>query len=106
MRRTMHVLVLAGFAICSATACATAQGSIKAPKRGGILNFAVVAEPPTYDCHATTTFGVLHPVAPHYSTLIKYDGDWKDMRIVPDAAESWSSTPDGLSFTFKLRRNV
>jgi hypothetical protein len=24
------------------------------PKRGGTLNFAVVAEPPTTDCHATT----------------------------------------------------
>ena len=78
----------------------------EAAKRGGMLSFAVVAEPPNYDCHANTTFGVLHPVAPHYSTLLKYMGDWKDMRIAPDAAESWSSTPDGLTFTFKLRQNV
>ena len=34
------------------------------PKRGGTLNFAVVAEPPTTDCHATTTFAMVHPVAP------------------------------------------
>jgi peptide/nickel transport system substrate-binding protein len=35
------------------------------PKRGGILNFAVVAEPPTTDCHATATFGMVHPVTPN-----------------------------------------
>ena len=86
MRRTMHVLALAGLAIFALTAGTWAQGSTKPPKRGGMLNFAVVAEPPTYDCHANTTFGVLHPVGPHYSTLLKYAGDWKDMRIEPDAA--------------------
>ena len=89
-----------------AVACAAAATTAAAQERGGILNFAIVAEPPSYDCHANTTFGVLHPVAPHYSTLIKYTGDWREMRIEPDVAESWSSTPDGLTFTFKLRQNV
>ena len=106
MRRLMHVLASAGLATFAVVAGASAQGSDKAPKRGGVLSFAVVAEPPNYDCHGSTTFGVLHPVGPHYSTLLKYVGDWKDMRIAPDAAESWSSTPDGLTFTFKLRQNV
>jgi peptide/nickel transport system substrate-binding protein len=106
MRRTMHVLASAGFAILAAAAGASAQGSTQEPKRGGILNFAVVAEPPNYDCHANTTFGVHHPVSPHYSTLLKYAGDWKTMHIEPDAAESWSSSPDGLTFTFRLRPNV
>ena len=44
------------------------------PKRGGILNFAVVAEPPITDCHATTTFAMVHPVAPQYSTLLMFSG--------------------------------
>jgi peptide/nickel transport system substrate-binding protein len=26
-------------------------------------------------------------------------------RVVPDLAESWSTTPDGLSYTFRLRPN-
>ena len=30
----------------------------------------------------------------------------KDMRIEPDVAQSWSSTPDGLTYTFKLRKGV
>ncbi len=106
MRRLMHVLASAGLATFAVVAGASAQGSDKAPKRGGILNFAVVAEPPSYDCHASTTFGVSHPVSPHYSTLLKYTGDWKDMRIEPDVASSWSSSADGLTFTFKLRQDV
>ena len=62
MRRLMHVLASAGLATIAVVAGASAQGSDKAPKRGGILNFAVVAEPPNYDCHASTTFGGLHPM--------------------------------------------
>ena len=102
MFRTLMWLAMTSLAV----ACAAAATTAAAQERGGILNFAIVAEPPSYDCHANTTFGVLHPVAPHYSTLIKYTGDWQSMRIEPDVAESWSSTPDGLTFTFKLRQDV
>ena len=42
-------------------------------QRGGIVNFAVVAEPPNYDCHASQTFALPHPVSPMYSYLVKYD---------------------------------
>jgi len=76
------------------------------PVRGGVLNFAVVAEPPNYDCHGNSTFGLAHPIFPHYSTLIRYAGDWKKMEIEGDVAESWKVSPDGLTFTFNLRRNV
>ncbi|MGE5202755.1 MAG: hypothetical protein ACM3O6_11905, partial [Acidobacteriota bacterium] len=40
------------------------------PKRGGILEFSVEAEPGNYDCHANISFAFVHPVAPHYSTLL------------------------------------
>ena len=71
MLRWIGTLTLAllsgGFALGADDA--TAQ----TPKRGGILNFAVVASPPSYDCHAETTFAVMHPVTPHYSLLLKID---------------------------------
>jgi peptide/nickel transport system substrate-binding protein len=77
------------------------------PNKGGILNFAVVAEPPTYDCHATTTFATLHPVRPHYSGLLKFAGDVnKKLEIKGDLAESFEQSKDGLSYSFKLHRNV
>jgi peptide/nickel transport system substrate-binding protein len=76
------------------------DASAQAPKRGGILNFAVVAEPPTYDCHASNTFALTHPIAPHYSLLVKFDGrDYP--KVVPDLAQSWTIAPDGMTYTFK-----
>lgn len=101
MRRSMKWLAAAAL-IPALPALAEAQ----TPKKGGTLNFAIVAEPPTYDCHASTTFAMIHPIAPHYSTLLRYEGDWKSMKIAGDVAESWTSTPDGLKFTFKLRPNI
>ena len=83
---------------------ATAQA--QTPKRGGILNFAVVAEPPTIDCHAVTTFAFAHPGRPQYSTLLKFSGDYKDLKIIGDLAESWEVAKDGSNYTFKLHRNV
>jgi peptide/nickel transport system substrate-binding protein len=77
-----------------------------APKRGGTLNFAVVAEPPTTDCHATTTFAMVHPVAPQYSTLLAFTGPHDKIKIEGDLAESWEVSKDGLTYTFKLRRGV
>ena len=76
-----------------------------APKRGGTLEFAVLVEPSNFDCHANISFAFLHPIAPHYSTLLKFDAP-NYPQIVGDLAESWSVSPDHLTYTFKLRPNV
>ena len=96
-----------------AAAAAAVMGGIagnpaiaQAPKKGGILNYAVVAELPTSDCHAATTFAMVHPVAPQYSTLLKIVGPHDKSRIEGDLAESWEKSKDGLTYTFKLRRGV
>jgi len=83
-----------------------ASVSAQTPKKGGILTFAVVAEPPTTDCHATTTFAMVHPVAPQYSTLLRIAGPHDHQRIEGDLAESWEVSKDGLTYTFKLRKGV
>ena len=75
------------------------------PKRGGTLEFAVTVEPGNFDCHANISFAFLHPIAPHYSTLLKFDAA-NYPQIVGDLAESWSVSPDRLTYTFKLRPNV
>jgi peptide/nickel transport system substrate-binding protein len=76
-----------------------------APKRGGILEFASTVEPGNYDCHGNTSFAFLHPVAPHYSTLLKFDTS-KYPQVVGDLAQSWEISPDQQTYTFKLRPNV
>lgn len=75
------------------------------PQRGGILRMPQVAEPATYDCHATTTTAVIHRLAPHYSTLLKFD-EMTYPAIVGDVAESWTVSPDSLIYTFKIRPNI
>jgi peptide/nickel transport system substrate-binding protein len=94
-------LSLAVAMLAAASTAAVAQ----APKKGGTLNFAVVAEMPNYDCHASTTFALIHPIAPHYSTLLRFSG--KDYpKVEGDVAQSWEAAADGLTYTFKLHRNV
>src|SRR5580700_6122759 len=75
------------------------------PKEGGTLEFAVTVEPSNYDCHGNTSFAFLHPVAPHYSTLLKFDAA-NYPQIVGDLAQSWTVSPDRQTYTFKLRPNV
>jgi peptide/nickel transport system substrate-binding protein len=75
------------------------------PKRGGTLEFAVTVEPGDYDCHGNISFAFLHPIAPHYSTLLKFDAA-NYPQIIGDLAESWSVSADRLTYTFKLRPNV
>src|SRR6202049_2575477 len=75
------------------------------PKRGGTLEFAVTVEPGDYDCHGNISFAFLHPIAPHYSTLLKFDAP-NYPQIVGDLAESWNVSADRLTYTFKLRPSI
>ena len=75
------------------------------PVSGGVLKFAVSAEPPNYDCHANSSFAFTHPARPHYSTVLKFDTT-KYPAVKGDLAESWNVSKDGLTYTFKLRKGV
>src|SRR2546422_5959868 len=77
------------------------------PRYGGELIFLVPSEPPSYDGHKEGTFGVVHPIAPHYNTLLRIDPfDRTGTRVVPDLAESWTISPDGLVIPHRLRQGV
>src|SRR5439155_563247 len=77
------------------------------PRHGGELVFVVPSEPPSYDAHQEETFGVIHPMAPHYNTLLRVDpNDRTGTKPVGDLAESWTVSKDGLTYTFKIRRGV
>src|SRR5438309_8850311 len=75
------------------------------PVSGGELTFIVGAEPPSFDGHKETTFAMVHPTAPHYSLLLKFNPD-DYPKVMGDAAESWTAGQDGLSYTFKLRSGI
>jgi peptide/nickel transport system substrate-binding protein len=104
MRRPA-LIVLALVALLGATVVAIpAQDK---PRSGGELIFVVPSEPPSYDAHQEETFGLIHPMAPHYSTLLRVDPtDKTGTKPVGDIAESWTVLKDGLTYTFKIRKGV
>ncbi|MBI4274691.1 MAG: ABC transporter substrate-binding protein, partial [Rhizobiales bacterium] len=101
MKQGLGPIILTAAALALATGTADAQ----TPKKGGILKFAVSAEPPDYDCHAATSFAFIHPVRPHYNTLLKFD-EPNYPKVKGDLAQSWTVAPDGLTYTFKLKPNI
>jgi len=77
------------------------------PRLGGELVFVVAAEPPSFDGHREETFAMLHPIAPHYSTLMRTDPtDRTGTKFIGDLAESWAISGDKRTYTFKLRKSV
>jgi hypothetical protein len=89
-------IAVAGALAMLATSSAIAQ----TPKKGGTLNFAVVAEPPNYDCHGSTAFALIHPIAPHYSLLVKFDGK-EYPKVVGDLAESAHRSPSVVAAHYR-----
>ena len=87
------------------SAPAGAAQATETPRRGGELVYIVSAEPPSFDGHKESTFAVIHPVSPHYSTLLKFD-PYNYPKVIGDLAETWTVSPDNLTFTFKLRDGV
>ena len=104
--RSHRVLVL--IALVALAALWPGDAAIaQAPRHGGELVFVVGSEMPSYDGHREETFGLTHPVAPHYSTLLRTEPtDRTGTKLVGDLAESWSVSRDGLTYTFKIRRGV
>jgi peptide/nickel transport system substrate-binding protein len=77
------------------------------PRNGGELVFPVPSEPPSYDGHREETFGLIHPIAPFYNTLLRVDPDDKSgTKPAASIAESWSASSDGKTYTFNIRRGV
>ncbi|PYM60854.1 MAG: ABC transporter substrate-binding protein [Candidatus Rokuibacteriota bacterium] len=82
-------------------------GAQEKPRSGGELVFILPSESPSYDAHEEETFGLIHPTAPHYNTLLRTDpNDPTGTKIVGDLAESWTISKDGRTYTLKLHRGV
>src|SRR5215510_14582644 len=107
MTRTLRGLVagMASLMLISLAACgADAQDR---PRYGGELVYVVPTEPASYDGHREGTFALIHPLAPIYSTLLRFDpNDRTGTKVLGDLAESWSVAKDGRTYTFKIRRGV
>jgi peptide/nickel transport system substrate-binding protein len=108
MRRApvlVTVLTLVFLVAVLAPAGPAAGQTAETPRRGGILLVAIGADAPSLDPHQEQTFATLQPVAPLYSTLLQID-PYKYPNVIGDLATEWNISPDGLTYTFKLRQGV
>ncbi|MCZ6478809.1 MAG: ABC transporter substrate-binding protein [candidate division NC10 bacterium] len=104
-RRTRCIAAVSAAMFVLALVMAPAAMAAEQPRYGGSLDFAVPKDPPSFDGHRETTFALIHPVAPHYSLLLKFD-QMNYPKIVGDVAESWKISKDGKTYTFKIRKGI
>ena len=80
-----------------------------AQKQGGTLRMPLITSPASMSIHEESTIAVLGPMMGVFNNLVMFDQHVPQnslSSIVPDLAESWSTSEDGKSLTFKLRQGV
>ena len=77
-------------------------------KRGGMLNLVVGSKIPSFDGHKESTFGMIHPIRPFYSLLMRVDPNnpQSPTAFQCDVCEGPIPTPtnDGKRYTFKIKK--
>ena len=88
--------------MCMALVAASAVPAF-AQQRGGTLNMIVNPEPPTLMLGLNQLSGVQMIGGKIYQGLLTYDSN---LNPQPGLAKSWTSSEDGLTYTFKLQEGV
>ncbi len=104
IKRGIAAIAVAAFAVGAATS------AVAAPKKGGTLNFVVGSKIPSYDGHQETTFGMIHPIRPFYSLLIRVNpsnpSDPTDFQCDVCEGSVPTGAKGGTEYTFKIRKDV
>ena len=75
-------------------------------KRGGTLRLAAHGPPSMFDIYASGTIANVGAQAPMYDLLVRQDPRDPKLPIIPSLATSWTISPDGMTYTFHLRKGV
>ncbi|MBI2906278.1 MAG: ABC transporter substrate-binding protein [Chloroflexi bacterium] len=75
------------------------------PRYGGMLNISHAADPVSYDPVQETSVASMSLIIPNYSGIVQHD-PLQPTKVVGDLAQSWEMSPDGLTYTFRLHKNV
>ncbi len=107
LKSTVVVMLALAFATALGLGAALAA---ETPVRGGVLKFVVGSKIPSYDGHIESTFGMIHPIRPFYSLLIRVNPDnpSSPTDFVCDLCEGEVPEPtnEGKTYTFKIRKDV
>jgi peptide/nickel transport system substrate-binding protein len=99
----LGLLLLVMLPACQSQPTPAAPAGESGPRRGGTIVVAVTSDPGQLN-PAITTAGPTHVVADNmFNGLIQFD---ENLNPQPSLAESWSISPDGRAYTFKLARGV
>ncbi len=104
-RGTLLTIVALVVLVVSVGVAMRPAAQAESPRRGGVLLAVIGADPPSLDPHQESTFANIELVAPLYSTLLQLD-PYHYPNIVGDVAAEWKISPDGLTYTFKLRQGI
>ena len=100
---TLDILAALIAAAALGLGMAAFSGQAQAQTRSASLVFGQEAPPPTLDPHFSTSIATRN-VAMHMFEQLVTRGE--NNNVIPELAESWTVSPDGLTYTFKIRSGV
>ena len=108
IQRMLVVGVSLSATLALVEACAQGQSSTSTgggtPRRGGTIQIGYTEEIPSLDPHTTPETAGHRFFNLVYSNVVRLNP--KDLSAVPDLAQSWDVSADGLTWTFHLRPNI
>ncbi|MBP2456923.1 peptide/nickel transport system substrate-binding protein [Clavibacter michiganensis] len=102
---------IAGLGLLALTGCSTGASSTTIPEaaatgtpvRGGRLRVARPAASAAETLDSASSLSAYEYLGALYNRLVKLDDEGE---TIPDLAEEWSASADGITWTFRLRRDV
>lgn len=96
-------VLLGGCGGGATTAGGGSEGGDASVRHGGTLQFGLEAEPTTLDPFNAIEVSTTYVIPQINETLVAISADGKPE---PQLATSWTTSPDGLTWTFQLRKGV
>ncbi|MBI2907167.1 MAG: ABC transporter substrate-binding protein [Chloroflexi bacterium] len=79
--------------------------TVDQPRYGGVLTLGTSSDAGSLDPITEGTATFVNMMSPAYDGLLQYDPSDNE-KIVPDLAERWELSGDGMAYTFYLRKDV
>jgi peptide/nickel transport system substrate-binding protein len=103
LKRTWVSGVLAGLVLLGSCGGKEKPAPSAEPRYRNEIGIAITAQPPTLDSAMTVSQAALQVACHIFESLYTLNADYTP---VPDLAESVTISPDGLTYTFPLRKGV
>src|SRR5687768_3901408 len=99
--RRLQLKALSAFAVAALALAVSDTAAAQALKRGGTLVLARPEEPLSFNPYTQGDNGSIYAIEQVCESLIEAGPTGRELE--PALAESWEVSPDGLTYTFKLR---